>query len=185
MHNLGGLNVPWASDPLCEQLKELSSWLKTMKALVGKLGELETAASRAQGHQPQLVDQVTALRIALKGQQDRCIAFLQLTEECSERFLTDVGDEIKQRAKQTDFLSALNNLLDKAEKLRERASRLQKSYEDGMSCISVKKVQQTGTRPTHRLPTLRRVVEACISSSAQTTQGRRCRFSQRNGRYPD
>ena len=90
MDNLGGcLDVPWASDPGREQPKKLSSWLKKMEILIRKPNELEkTAASRE--HQPQLGGQVTALRTAIKGQQDRCIIFLQLTEEYSERFLTDV-----------------------------------------------------------------------------------------------
>jgi hypothetical protein len=177
MHNLGGcLNVPWASDPRCEQPKELSSWFEKMETLIRKLNELETAASR--GHQPQLGGQVKALRTAIKGQQDRCITFLQLTEEYSEKFLTDVEGEIQQQAKQKEFLDALNNLLDDARELRKTVHQLRKSYEVGMGLITVQNIQKTCTCPTYRLPTLRRIVETCISSSARTTERRRCQLFQ-------
>lgn len=158
--------MPWASYSKCEEPREFSSWVKKMTTLVDKLAKLETAASKAREHQPQLESQVKALRIALKGQEDRCIAFLELTEKYSERFLADVEEDIKQHDKQVNFLSSLNGLLAEANNLHKWVHELQKSYEDGIGCITVKNIPKAGTRPTHRLPTLQHVVGICISCSA-------------------
>jgi hypothetical protein len=129
----------------------LSSWLRnmnTLSTLIDRLHELATSAP--QEHQAQLKRQVIALRTAFKKQQERCIAFLQLTGEYADRYLEDIDEEIQR---QSSFLDALKRRLDMAKNLREQVYHLQKSYKDGtLDCI--KKVRRTGTCPIHHLPTL-------------------------------
>ena len=174
-------SVPLASDPSRKLHPTLSSWLGNMNTLFSLVGQLhDLAAAAPQEHRPRLGDQVIALRIALRRQQERCIAFLHLTGEYSERFLSDLDDEIQQ-TKQRDFLYVLEALLAMAKNLHQQAIHLQRSYKDEMDCI--RSVQRTGKLLTRLLPTMRRVVKACISSSVQTT-AKRCRAFQGNGRYP-
>ncbi|KAI0248448.1 hypothetical protein BJV78DRAFT_1235937 [Lactifluus subvellereus] len=111
--------------------------MNTHSSLIDQLHELATAAP--QEHQPRLKRQVIALRTALKRQQERYIAFLQLTEEYADKFLSDITEEIQQ---QSSFLTALERRLAMAKNLREQVVHLQKSYEDGtLDCI--KKVRRT------------------------------------------
>jgi hypothetical protein len=137
------LNDPRAPDPN-KLHPTLSSWLRNMNTFsttIDRLQELATTAS--QEHQPQLKRQVSALRTAFKKQQERYIAFLQLTKEYADRFLLDITEEIQR---QSSFLDALERRLDMAKKLRKQAVDLRKSYEDGtLDCMV--KVRRTGMCP--------------------------------------
>ncbi|KAI0298320.1 hypothetical protein BC826DRAFT_1184463 [Russula brevipes] len=117
-----------------------SSWLRNINALstlINRLCDLARTAPR--DTQPQLHRQVAVLRAGFKKQQERCIAFLQLTEEYADRFLSDISEEIQQ---QSSFLEALERRLDMAKSLRKQAVELRKSYEVGtLHCI--KEVRHT------------------------------------------
>ena len=64
----------------------LSSWLKNMSKLSGLIDRLDELASLAPvEHQSQLSRQVVTLRAAFKKQQERCIEFLQLSEEYANK----------------------------------------------------------------------------------------------------
>jgi hypothetical protein len=116
--------------------------MNTFSRLIDRLQELAIAAS--QEHQPQLKRQVTALRTAFTKQQERYIAFLQLTKEYADRFLLDITEEIQR---QSSFLDTLERRLDMAKNLREQSLHLRKSYEDGtLDCMT--KVRRTGTCTT-------------------------------------
>jgi hypothetical protein len=118
-----------------------SSWLRNinvLSALINRLCDLARTAPLET--QPQLHRQVAVLRAGFKRQQERCIAFLQLTEEYADRFLSDISEEIQQ---QTSFLEALERRLDMARSLRKQAVDLRQSYEVGtLDCI--KEVRNTG-----------------------------------------
>jgi hypothetical protein len=118
-----------------------SSWIKNMNALSALINRLsELAATAPHEYRPRLKRQVAALRAGFKKQQERCIAFLQLTNEYADRFLLDISEEIQQ---QSSFLDALEKRLDMAKTLRQEAIHMRKSYEDGtLDCI--KKVRRTG-----------------------------------------
>jgi hypothetical protein len=139
------------------------SWLENINALsvlIGRLSEL--AVSAPQENRTQFNRQVAALRAGFKKQQERCVAYLQLTEEYAERFLSDISNEIQQ---QSSLLDALEKRLDMAKALREEAVQLRKSYEVGtLDCI--KKVRHTGVHTSHYMPSLSRwrIVETHISS---------------------
>lgn len=122
--------------------------MNALSTLINRLSDLATTAP--QEHRPQLNRQVAALRAGFKKQQERCIAFLQLTNEYADRFLTDISDEIQQ---QSSFLDALEKRLDMAKTLRQEAIQMRKSYEDGtLDCI--KKVRRTGAYPWRYMPSL-------------------------------
>ncbi|KAI0293002.1 hypothetical protein B0F90DRAFT_1920145 [Multifurca ochricompacta] len=118
----------------------LSSWLKNINKLSNLIDRLQNLASTAPPeHRPHLYKQVAALRATFKKQQDRCIHFLQLTEEYANRYLLDISAEIQQ---QSSFLDMLEKRLDMAKTLRGQAVDLRKSYENG-TVNAMKKVRET------------------------------------------
>ena len=61
-----------------------------------------------------------------KKQQERCIEFLQLSEEYADKCLSDVDAEIRQ---QSTFLENMEERLEAANKLHGDAAKLQELYE--------------------------------------------------------
>ena len=126
----------------------LSSWLKNMNKLSSLIDRLEQLASSAPAeHQSQLLSQVGRLRVTFKKQQERCIEFLQLTEEYADKYLLGISAEIQQ---QSSFLDLLEERLDMATTLRQQAVDLRKSYESG-TVAPMKHVCATGKASSGRL----------------------------------
>jgi len=71
---------------------------------------------------------VAALRAAFKKQQQRCIEFLQLSEDYANKYLLDIDAEIRQ---QSALLDNLEERLEAAKKLHGDAVNLQMLYESG------------------------------------------------------
>ncbi|KAI0287090.1 hypothetical protein BC826DRAFT_1189244, partial [Russula brevipes] len=89
-----------------------SSWLRNINALSTLINWLcDLARTAPRDTQPQLHRQAAVLRAGFKRQQERCLAFLRLTEEYADRFLSDISEEIQQ---QSSFLEALERRLDMA-----------------------------------------------------------------------
>ena len=119
----------------------LSSWLKNMdklSRLIDRLEELASATPMDLRHQ--LYRQVTSLRTAFKGQQQRYFEFLRLTEDYADRYLLDISNEIEL---QSTFLDKLEKRLDMAKTLYHQADDLRKSYESG-TMNTMKIVRETG-----------------------------------------
>ena len=122
----------------------LSSWLKNMNKLSSLIDRLEELASSApEEHQSQLSKQMATLRATFKKQQERCIDFLQLSEEYADKYLLDISSEIRQ---QSSFLDMLEKRLDMAKTLRQQAVDLRRSYESG-TVATMKDVRTTGRAP--------------------------------------
>jgi hypothetical protein len=100
--------------------------MKKLSSLIDRLQELASAAPS--DLRPQLHEQVDVLRSSFKKQQERCVEFLQLTEEYAGRYLLDISAEIQQ---QSSFLDMLEKRLDMAKTLHGQAMNLRKSYESG------------------------------------------------------
>ena len=66
------------------------------------------------------------LRGAFKKQQERCIKFLELSEDYANKYLLEVDAEIRQ---QSTLLDNLEERLEGARKLHRVAAHLQTSYE--------------------------------------------------------
>jgi len=119
----------------------LSSWLKNMNKLSGLIDRIEELASSApEEYQTQLSRRVAKLRATFKKQQERCIEFLQLSEEYADKYLLHISAEIKQ---QSSFLDMLEKRLDMAKTLHRQAADLRKSYESG-TVANMKDVRATG-----------------------------------------
>jgi hypothetical protein len=112
--------------------------MNKLSDLIDRLHELASAAPS--DYKPQLDRQVAALRATFKRQQERCVEFLQLSEEYANRYLLDISAEIQQ---QSSFLDMLEKRLDMAKTLRSQAVDLRKSYELG-TVDAMKKVRETG-----------------------------------------
>jgi hypothetical protein len=122
----------------------LSSWLKNMNKLSNLIDCLEELASSApEEHRHQLSRQVVTLRATFKKQQERCIDFLQLSEEYADKYLLNISAEIRQ---QSSFLDMLEKRLDIAKTLRQQAVDLRRSYESG-TVATMKDVRTTGKTP--------------------------------------
>ena len=107
----------------------LSSWLKNINKLHGLINRLQDLASSAPtDHRSQLLNKVAALRATFKKQQERCIEFLQLTEDYANKYLLDIDAEIRQ---QSALLDNLEERLEAAKKLHGDAVDLQMLYESG------------------------------------------------------
>lgn len=118
-----------------------SSWLRNINRLAALISRLEDLAATAPPeYRSQLRRQVAALRASFRKQQERCVAFLRLTERYADRFLSDISEEIQQ---QSSFLDALERRLDMAKTLREQVVHLRESYEDG-TLNPINKVRDTG-----------------------------------------
>ena len=108
----------------------LSSWLKNMNKLSGLIDRLQELASSApEKHRSQLSRQVATLRATFKKQQERCVEFLELSEEYATRYLLDISAEIQQ---QSSFLDMLEKRLDMATTLHRRVIDLRRSHESGI-----------------------------------------------------
>jgi hypothetical protein len=119
----------------------LSSWLKNLNKLSGRLDRLEELASFAHAdYRTQLSRHVAALRARFKKQKERCIGFLKLSEEHADKYLLDISAEIRQ---QSSFLDMLEKRLDMAKTLHRQVVDLQKSYESGI-VANTKDVRATG-----------------------------------------
>ena len=107
----------------------LSSWLENINKLDGLINILQDLASSAPtDHRSQLLNKVATLRVTFKKQQERCIEFLQLSEDYANRYLLDIDDEIRQ---QSVLLDNLEERLEAAKKLHGDAVDLQMLYESG------------------------------------------------------
>jgi hypothetical protein len=71
---------------------------------------------------------VAALRATFKKQQERCIEFLQLSEDHANKYLFDIDEEIRQ---QSTLLDNLEERLEAAKKLHGDVVELQELYESG------------------------------------------------------
>ena len=112
--------------------------MNRLSTSIDRLSELADTASVE--HRPELIRRVTDLRTDFNRQQERYAAFLRLTKEYADRFLSDISEEIQQ---QSSFLDALEKRLDMAKCLREKVVCLRESYEVG-TLKRIKKVQDTG-----------------------------------------
>ena len=119
----------------------LSSWLKNITKLDGLINRLQDLASSASiDHRPQLLNKVAALRETFKEQQERCIKFLQLSEDYANKYLRDIDAEIRQ---QSAVLDNLEERLEAAKKLHGDAVDLQMLYESG-TVASMNDIRATG-----------------------------------------
>ena len=123
-----GLRVALAPPP--DKLHPtLSSWLKNINKLDSLINRLQELASSAPtDHRSQLLNKVAAMRAMFKKQQERCIEFLQLSEDYANKYLLDIDDEIRQ---QSTLLDNLEERLEAAKKLHGDAVDLQMLYESG------------------------------------------------------
>ena len=119
----------------------LSSWLQNIKKLDSLINRLqELAYSAPTDHRSQLLNKVAALRATFKKQQERCIVFLQLSEDYANKYLLDIDAEIRQ---QTTLLENLEERLKAAKKLHRDAVDLQVFYESG-AVASMNDLRATG-----------------------------------------
>ena len=96
----------------------LSTCIKNMNKLssIDRLQELTSFATAE--HRSRLSNQVVALRVTSKRQQEQFIEFLQLSEGYADKYLLDISAEIQQ---QSTVLDNLQVRLEAAEKLRGEA----------------------------------------------------------------
>jgi hypothetical protein len=107
----------------------LSSWFKNINKLNSLINRLqELAYSAPKDHRSQLLNKVAGLRETFKKQQERCIEFLQLSEDYANKHLLDIDAEIRQ---QSTLLNNLEERLEAAKKLHGDAVNLQMFYESG------------------------------------------------------
>jgi hypothetical protein len=141
-HGLGYSHIRSAFQRPPEKMDPiLSSWLKNMKKLSSLVDRLEDLTSSVPvEHQSQLSSQVRRLRVTFKEQRERCIEFLQLSEEYADKYLLDISAEIQR---QSSFLDLLEQRLDKANVLRKQAVDLRRLYEFG-TVAPLKHVCATG-----------------------------------------
>lgn len=112
--------------------------MNKLSDLIDRLHQLASVAPS--DCKPQLDGLVATLRTTFKRQQERCLEFLQLSEEYANRYLLDISAEIRQ---QSWFLDMLEKRLDMANKLHAQAVDLRKSYES-RAADAMKKVRETG-----------------------------------------
>jgi len=86
------------------------------------------------------LDKVAGLRATFKEQRDRCIEFLQLSEDYANKYLLDIDAEIRQ---QSNLLDNLEERLEAAKKLHGDAVDLQMFYESG-TVASMNDLRATG-----------------------------------------
>ena len=121
----------------------LSSWLKNINkldSLINRLHQLATSAPA--DHRSQLLNKVAALRAMFKKQQERCVEFLQLSDDYANKYLLDIDAEVQQ---QSSVLDNLEERLDAAKKLHGEAVDLQKLYESG-TVASMNDLRAAGRR---------------------------------------
>jgi hypothetical protein len=126
----------------------LSSWLKNINKLDGLINRLQDLASSAPtDHRPQLLNKVAALRATFKKQQERCIEFLQFSDDHANKYLLDIDAEIQQ---QSTLLGNLEERLEATKKLHGDAVDLQTLYESG-TVASMNDLRATGKTIPRRL----------------------------------
>jgi hypothetical protein len=119
----------------------LSSWLKNINKLDSLINRLQELASSAPtDHRSQLFNKVAVLRAAFKKQQERCIEFLQLSEDYANKYLLDIDAEIRQ---QSTLLDNLEERLEAAKKLHGDTVDLRILYESG-TVASMNDLRATG-----------------------------------------
>jgi hypothetical protein len=119
----------------------LSSWLKNINKLDSIINHLQELVSSApEEHRSQLLNEVAALRATFKGKQERFIEFLQLSEECANKYLLGISAKIQQ---QRTVLDNLEERLDAAKKLHGEAVDLQMFYES-RTVATMKHLRATG-----------------------------------------
>jgi hypothetical protein len=119
----------------------LSSWLKNINKLDDLINRLQDLASSAPtDYRSQLFNKVAALRATFKKQQERCIEFLQLSEDYANKYLLDIDAEIRQ---QSNLLDNLEERLEAAKKLHGDAVDLKMLYESG-TVASMNDLRATG-----------------------------------------
>jgi hypothetical protein len=130
----------------------LSSWLKNINKLDSLIKHLQKLASSAPtDHRSQLLNKVAVLRATFKKQQERCIEFLQLSEDYANKYLLDIDAEIRQ---QSTLLDNLEERLEAAKKLHGDAVDLQMLYESG-TVASMNDLRTTGKAVPRYLQRLR------------------------------
>jgi hypothetical protein len=88
-----------------------------------------------------------AFRTTFKKQQEHCIEFLTLSEECANGYLLDISAEIQR---QRSFLDDLERRLEAANKLRREAVDLKMLYEAG-TVATMKDLRATGRAASSHL----------------------------------
>jgi len=88
------------------------------------------------------LNKVAALRAMFKKQQERCVEFLQLSDDYANKYLLDIDAEVQQ---QSSVLDNLGERLDAAKKLHGKAVDLQKFYESG-TVASMNDLRAAGRR---------------------------------------
>jgi hypothetical protein len=130
----------------------LSSWLKNINKLDSLINRLQELASSAPtDHRSQLFNKVAELRATFKKQQERCIEFLQLSEDYANKYLLDIDAEIRQ---QSTLLDNLEERLEAARKLHGDAVDLRMLYESG-TVASWNDIRATGEAVFRCLPRLK------------------------------
>jgi hypothetical protein len=113
--------------------------------LINRLQKL--ASSAPPEHRSQLSNKVVALHTTFKRQQERFIAFLQLSEEYADKYLQDISTEIQQ---QRTVLDNLEERLEAANKSHGDAVDLQMFYES-RTVANMNDLRATG-KATSRCP---------------------------------
>ena len=90
-----------------------------------------------------------------KKQQERCIKFLQLSEDYANKYLLDIDAEIRQ---QSSLLDNLEERLEASKKLHGDAVDLQMFYESG-TVASMNDLRATGKEVPHRAASARQITE--------------------------
>ncbi|KAI0055530.1 hypothetical protein BV25DRAFT_167734 [Artomyces pyxidatus] len=111
--------------------------MRRLSALVDQVHEL--ARSAPVQHRKPILSRVAELRAAYKKQQERCIDFLQLTQEYADRYLADISDEVRS---QGAVLRALEQRLRMAKDLRAEVINLQNAFEK-WTCGQLKSVRKS------------------------------------------
>jgi hypothetical protein len=106
-------------------------------------------------HRSQLLNKVATLRATFKKQQERCIAFLELSEDYANEYLLDIDAEIRQ---QSTLLDNLEERLEAANKLHGDAVDLQILYESG-TVASMNVLRATGKAVPRCLQAARQIIE--------------------------
>jgi hypothetical protein len=104
----------------------LSCWIKNMNKLSSLIECLQGLASSTPAeHRSRLLNQVVALRMTSRKQQEHFMEFLQLSEEYADKYLLNISAEIQQ---QSTFLDNLEEHLEAAKKLHREAVDLKMLY---------------------------------------------------------
>jgi hypothetical protein len=98
---------------------------------------------------------VKALRATFKKQQERCIEFLQLSDDHAKKYLLDIDSGIQQ---QGTLLGNLEERLEATRKLHGDAVEIKMLYESG-TVASMNDLRATGKAVPHCLRRLLHVID--------------------------